>query len=244
MASLHILKIIQNFFDIKYNFLDFKKKFEPDQRFKKEKNKNNTKSNFLKKYVYFSNKIFDATDHEYFVKNTYLSLRDEIKLNFSLNKSLNLNLNSEENNFEIKKLNRKNFLVDLPKLDDIFLKVLVFMVRDQLPKIYLENFKEFDNSLEQTKWPLKPKKIFTANAYEFDEYFKFYTAKKVINGAKLIIGQHGGLFGMGKWNLPEEHQIDVADYFLSWGWKSQSSKIKDGFIFTNLNNTILKKKQK
>ena len=34
----------------------------------------------------------------------------------------------------------------------------------------------------------------------------------------MVIGQHGGNYGMALWNFNEEHQIAIADHFLTWGW--------------------------
>ena len=42
----------------------------------------------------------------------------------------------------------------------------------------------------------------------------------------LIIGQHGGHFGVTGFAFFEEHQINISDKFLSWGWSSSNSKIK------------------
>ena len=48
-----------------------------------------------------------------------------------------------------------------------------------------------------------------------------FTVQKIDEGSKLIIGQHGGAHGMGKWNLPEEHQIDISNNYLTWGWGTE-----------------------
>ena len=80
----------------------------------------------LNKFDLFSKKIFSAKKHEYFVKNSSLSIKDEIKLNFALNKSLTLNFYTPEKISKKKKLNRGNFLNNLDVNNDEFLKNIIF----------------------------------------------------------------------------------------------------------------------
>ena len=59
------------------------------------------------------------------------------------------------------------------------------------------------------------------------------------NGTPFIIGQHGGHFGMTPFAFYEEHQIDISDKFLSWGWSnSKNSKIKPFGNIKLLNNQL------
>ena len=92
------------------------------------------------------------------------------------------------------------------------------MINKYIPLIYLENYAIFKNQTLKT-FPKKTSIIYTANAYQGNDSFKFWCAERVSNGAKLIIGQHGGNFGLGLINQTEDHQLKIADSFLSWGWK-------------------------
>ena len=38
-------------------------------------------------------------------------------------------------------------------------------------------------------------------------------------GTKLIYSQHGGNYGNLRKNWFEDHEIEVSDYYLTWGWK-------------------------
>ena len=38
----------------------------------------------------------------------------------------------------------------------------------------------------------------------------------------LVIGQHGGNYGMSRFSFLEKHQIDIADKWLSWGWSDKT----------------------
>ena len=46
----------------------------------------------------------------------------------------------------------------------------------------------------------------------------YYIAKKKEDGTKLLIGQHGGLYGATLFSWFEKHEIKTCDKFLSWGW--------------------------
>ena len=46
-------------------------------------------------------------------------------------------------------------------------------------------------------------------------------------GTKLIYSQHGGNYGNLRKNWFEDHEIEVSDYYLTWGWKKKSKKVKN-----------------
>ena len=100
------------------------------------------------------------------------------------------------------------------------------IVRDlipfHLPTDYLEGFADLKSVCAQLPWPSQPSVIFTSNSFSSDDVFKAWAADKVEKGATLVIGQHGGNYGMALWSYMEEHQIAIADKYLSWGWSRQS----------------------
>ena len=98
-----------------------------------------------------------------------------------------------------------------------FESVLARLIPLFIPKSYVEDFPKLRANALKTL-PKNPTSIFTANAYQADEMFKVWAAEKVSNGVPLIIGQHGGTFGMATVNQSEEHQLKIADKWLSWGW--------------------------
>ena len=103
--------------------------------------------------------------------------------------------------------------------DENFLALVRTLIPRHLPLIYLEGYKDAINLLLKSAWPKSPKAIFTSNSYSSDDIFKIWAAEKIESGVPLLIGQHGGHDGMTLWNFMENHQINVADWFLSWGWK-------------------------
>ena len=96
-----------------------------------------------------------------------------------------------------------------------------------IPKCYLEDFRKLEKNALKTL-PKNPMSILTANSYQADEVFKVWAAKHVSQGVPLVIGQHGGTFGMASINQSEEHQIKIATKYSAWGWADgKSSKVID-----------------
>ena len=112
------------------------------------------------------------------------------------------------------------------KNDDEFSSLVKSFIPTQIPKAYLEGYLELISLIENMPWPKCPKLIFTSNAYSSDDVFKVWAAKQVEFGTPLVIGQHGGNYGMALWGFTENHQIAIADRFLTWGWsEADCSKI-------------------
>ena len=95
-----------------------------------------------------------------------------------------------------------------------------------LPTCYLEGYGSLMECSLKSPWPKKPKVIWTSNSHNTDDVFKAWVAEKIESGSKLIIGQHGGHYGIGRWYFLEEHEISIADKYFSWGWTvPEQSKI-------------------
>ncbi|MGE5466073.1 MAG: LIC12162 family transferase [Ignavibacteria bacterium] len=95
------------------------------------------------------------------------------------------------------------------------------MVQRHIPTAYVEGYRQLLEAPAKLRWPRRPRAIFTANAYASDDVFKAWAADKVEAGTPLVIGQHGGVFGTAGWMFIEEHQIAIADRFLTWGWRQE-----------------------
>ena len=104
-----------------------------------------------------------------------------------------------------------------------FEEVARYMIPLHIPTAYLEGYTELIEMTRNLRWDSHPKAIFTSNAHIGDDVFKAWAAEKVKLKAPLMIGQHGGNFGMTPFSFSEEHQIDVADKWLSWGWSDPSN---------------------
>ena len=128
----------------------------------------------------------------------------------------------------------KDCLIENFKVDkDIFYTFLVKMIGDQVPTVYLEGYSDLLKLVASLNWPLRPRAILTSNAFQFDDVFQAYAAEKTENGTKLVVGQHGGFYGVGRKVVGEDHQVRISDRFISWGWKSDNASVYSGFIFAN-----------
>jgi putative transferase (TIGR04331 family) len=95
---------------------------------------------------------------------------------------------------------------------------LLGLVRLYIPRSYVEDYKLLRNDSRLKGFSKNPKVIFTANAFWFDDVFKAYMAAAREAGARLVIGQHGGVFGTAENSASEDHQLEIADRFFSYGW--------------------------
>ena len=97
-------------------------------------------------------------------------------------------------------------------------------VPKHIPTAYLEGYRDLGDLTASLPWPIRPKAIFTSNAFNADDVFKAWAAEKVESGTPLAIGQHGGNYGMALWGFEEDHQIAISDRFLTWGWSQSEQK--------------------
>ena len=99
------------------------------------------------------------------------------------------------------------------------------LVYKNIPFSYLEELKNIDLFVDKY-YPRYVKRIITSvNQFE-NEAFKLFCARMVCNGSKFDIIQHGGSYGVAKWNYAEDFDLRVSDRFFSTGWKtSQTTKI-------------------
>lgn len=109
---------------------------------------------------------------------------------------------------------------------DEFEKLIAALLPRHLPKIYFEDFEGL--SLEVSRWfPRKKMKfVLTANAFACNEGFKSFAAQQTEkNKTPFIILQHGGHYGCGAWNSSEDYEKEIADYYLTYGWKEDNKKV-------------------
>lgn len=103
------------------------------------------------------------------------------------------------------------------------------IVRELLPKfvprIFVEGFQELMSQVAKQPWPTAPDVIFTSNQHFADDLFKAWAAKKITEGARLVVGEHGGM-GVGLFNGAHAYELMVADSYLTTGWVDlENSKV-------------------
>jgi putative transferase (TIGR04331 family) len=157
-----------------------------------------------------------------FFAATYLGLRDEMLLQFKLKQIPQIY-------FAIKMAphvvdsSLRSWLLD-GKSGSEFEVFVRYMIPKQIPVLYLEGYEALTKQADRQCWPKQPKLIFTSNAFSSDEVFKVACAKMTERGVPLVIGQHGGHYGAGLWSFPEDHELSISDYYLSWGWDDPKHK--------------------
>jgi putative transferase (TIGR04331 family) len=176
---------------------------------------------------------------EFFFINTYIPKAPLIKLYLSLRIFPKVWKIPKIPTIEINKRVRCDWdLYD--NKSDKFTQFSLSMIALQIPKVYLEGYESLEKIVLNLPWPKNPSVIFTSNSFQFCEPFQMWAAKKVESGSKLIIGQHGGFYGSGRWHCGEKHQVKIADKFISWGWRDNRSSIVRGSVLTNIGKTINK----
>ena len=88
------------------------------------------------------------------------------------------------------------------------------------------------------KGQFSAKSIFISNGFYTNDILKYYAG--INYESSLIIGQHGGSYGISKLDFCEYHELSIADKYISWGWTNRSFKTKI-YPLGQINNKYLKK---
>ena len=113
-------------------------------------------------------------------------------------------------------------------------RLLIKLIRGYLPTSFLEGFAALRMLICRMRFPASPKTIFTSNRHIYDDVFNAWVADTTEHGSRLILGQHGGHYGISKFpSFAERHEKSVSDSYLTWGWKPSSSSV-GGIILTTV----------
>ena len=181
-----------------------------------KKRKHKTYKHYIKKLLSFSR--FFTRDTDAILVDTFLPTKENLKLYFFLGQF------PVCHNFYIDycKLNS----VETSKRDSFFRATnghngvelaIRGTINKVIPHCYIEGYESICKKLKTLRLPNKPRFIFTSNAFEFNEYFKFWTAGKVESGVPYFVGQHGSNYGTLK-GSEDWSEIKTCDIFYSWGW--------------------------
>ncbi|MCH4903854.1 transferase [Cylindrospermopsis raciborskii CHAB3438] len=190
---------------------------------------NQTKTTKLRSYLkksialiaYLLSSVLTRSD-DYFFIASYLVRQQDFLLQLKLGQIPKLWYSSTLPRFDYCDAQR-DWLLALPESRiradwHPFCHLISLLVPQHIPTAYLEGYRNLTEKANELHWPRSPKAIFTSNSYSSDDLFKTWAAEKVENGAPLIIGQHGGNYGMALWSFHESHEIAISDQYLTWGW--------------------------
>ena len=176
----------------------------------------------LAKEIFFALLKFLPKNSNYFFLSTYLSKKIELIMQIQLFQFPRIWRSNEVPLSNLSAAKRSWILDEDKSHESNFEGVVRKFIPWNIPSCYLEGYEALKSATGKQAWPLNPKVIFTANADIWDDIFKVYTAEKVEAGSALVIGQHGGNFGMTPFSFIEDHQVEICDKWLSWGWSDRS----------------------
>lgn len=155
-------------------------------------------------------------DHDAFFLFTYLPYRDEMRIHRRLGQMPQLWRSVPPVRSTVEWGQRQWVVIGESRSEfEICVRALIAL---QIPTVYLEGYGQLVEQVADLPWPRQPKLIWTSNSAIADDVFKAWVARKAEQGAPLVIGQHGGLYGVGRWLFLEDHEIAISNCYLSWGW--------------------------
>jgi len=210
-AIIRLLKLVP------YELVEQGVKFHMGSNIKEDHNVQSIKQIFKSLLKNVLSRISEFTNPSFVFVESYLGLREQMKLEISLGQIPTLFYRMSIPDAEVSLSKRQTLNLDEGNND--FESLLTTLIPYQIPVAYVENFARMQR-IVQTRYSKKARVIFTANAYNSNEVFKFWAAGQIEKGTTLVIGQHGGLFGMALWEATEEHQINISDQYITWGWSN------------------------
>lgn len=182
-----------------------------------------TRTRPFEKIINAYQKVFLKWFHNIAIVEPSLKINDLIKLELALGQlpliySPQVYIDRREADWD-----RRNALKVFEPRND-FEKLLADFLREELPISYAEGYEEM-NKKALRQYPKDPKVIFTSTAMYSNDAFNLWAAHYAERGAKLLIFQHGAVYGVGKCIAGESHEISVADKYFTWGWKDNNEKV-------------------
>lgn len=111
-------------------------------------------------------------------------------------------------------------------------RLIISLLEHYLPRAYLESYSKLIHTAKPWRTKSFPKVIFTSNRHLYDDVFNYWVAAATERGTKLVLGQHGGQFGISESpSFSERHELRISDRYFTWGWGDTAKHFK-GFVLT------------
>jgi len=174
---------------------------------------------YILKYVFTAMSRFEPRYVPVVLKDTYLSLGSELQLFLKTGRRIwpNRSGMTELPSLPVNEQDRLKFR-ELKLEDNEFEVLLIEMLPLDIPKSYVEGF-EFISDRSAKLHRCRPKAIFSAMTWTFNETFKLWAATCNENGTNLCGMQHGGSYGIAVCSPLETHELTITDTYYSWGWE-------------------------
>ena len=75
-------------------------------------------------------------------------------------------------------------------------RLIISLLEHYLPRAYLESYSKLIHTAKPWRSRAFPKVIFTSNRHLYDDVFNYWVAEATERGTKLVLGQHGGNYGI------------------------------------------------
>ena len=161
---------------------------------------------------------------EIFIIHSYLKLFDEILLQFKVNGLIKLNRVSLFTS-KIKYNKKIRNIYRVSKNNDKFINLIAPILVKNMPKTFIEDYKNILKFSNNLSWPKKPQKIFTSVSNFYDDVFKIWCAEiKRKNFTKLFFCCHGGGFQTNRFSNEKVYLLNTCDKILTWGKNKDKSK--------------------
>lgn len=223
----HIYSLLLEFDKFSFPVKKVYKNFENEEKYQE----------YLIKRISLKNKIINNftnifSKQSVLISESYLGLKNEffLALNFlsfprypigDVDIKNEINYQRHKINLEF---NSENFFEEFIKKN-----ILNFM-----PSSYLEKYSLVGKAVENMKWAKRPKIIFTSHFMTKTLQSRYTADCLEKNESKLVIGQHGGVYGQYLFSSMQDFEIDISDKYLTWGWHNTNEKIIPFGVIKNL----------
>jgi len=130
---------------------------------------------------------------------------------------IEMNISQYPTNNEVRKK-----LLNITDCDtnDPFQKIIIQALPCNFPVSYIEGYSTIRNYILKV-FVGSTKTIIDSVGWFLNEPFKVLAAEKSESGTILLGVQHGGVYGIARDMPIEDHEVSIADFFFSWGWKRE-----------------------
>ena len=192
---------------------------------------------YLTKKTSSRNKILNKFANIFFKKNiliseSYLGLKNEflLALNYFCFPRYSIGDVDIENKLNYQR-NKINFEFTTNNSFEEFVKKNIF---NFMPRSYLEEYNLVGEAVKNMNWAKNPRIIFTSHFITKTLQSRYTADSLEKNKTKLVLGQHGGVYGQYLFSSMQDFEIDISDKYLTWGWNNSSEKIIPFGVIKNL----------
>ena len=109
--------------------------------------------------------------------------------------------------------------------EDRFHNLIFNMLEFCLPMDFAENFRSIYDHCNKYSKKINGKLILCGPAWRFNTYIGVFLAEKKIKlKSKIIVVQHGGGYGILKNDPLFMMELEISDYFITWGWDQKNKE--------------------